>query len=54
MPATVKKVGKKWRVVEAGNGRIVKNRAGTAADGGGHRTREEALRQARAINRGSR
>lgn len=52
MPATVKKVGKKWRVVET-SGKLVR-RKGTPVDGGGHRTREAAQRQARAINRGSR
>jgi hypothetical protein len=51
MPATVKRVGSKWRVVEAGTGKVVKNRSGTAVDAGGHRSREAALRQARAINR---
>ena len=50
MPATVKRVGAKWRVVEP-SGKVVKNAAGTAVDGGGHRSREAALRQARAINR---
>lgn len=49
MPATVKKLGKKWRVVEK-SGRPVRNKAGTAVDGGGHSTRAKALSQARAIN----
>jgi hypothetical protein len=51
MPAKVAKRGGKFRVVEARTGRIVKNKAGTAADGGGHRSRARAQAQARAINR---
>ena len=50
MPVKVVKRGNKYRVVES-NGRIVKNKSGTAVDGGGHRTRIAATRQARAINR---
>ena len=49
MPATTKKVGTKWRVVEPG-GRLVRNKKGTAVDGGGHDTETGAKRQARAIN----
>ena len=50
MPVTVSKRGPKFRVVEAGSGKIVKNRAGTAVDGGGHASKSKASRQARAIN----
>lgn len=50
MPVTAKKVGKKYRVVEAETGAIAKNKAGTAADGGGHATMMAATRQARAMN----
>ena len=49
MPATVKKIGNKWRVVEA-DGTIVKNKSGTPVDGAGHATHAQAVRQARAIN----
>jgi hypothetical protein len=51
MPAKVVKRGRKYRVVEARTGKVVKNKAGTAVDGGGHRTRSRASAQARAINR---
>ena len=50
MPATVVKVGEKYRVVEADTGAIVRNDKGAPVDGGGHDTRQEALDQARAIN----
>jgi len=50
MPATVRFVGDKYRVVEASDGTIVKNDAGTAVDGGGHKTKAAAERQAKAIN----
>ena len=51
MPACVKRIRKKWRVVECSNGNIVKNKAGTSVDGGGHTSKGNALRQASAINR---
>lgn len=53
MPVKVVKRGDKYRIVEEVNGeeRIVKTGKGNAVDGGGHKTREEADRQARAINR---
>ncbi len=50
MPATVRFIKDKYRVVEADTGKVVKNKAGTAVDGGGHNTRVAAERQARAIN----
>jgi hypothetical protein len=52
MPAKVVKRGPKYRVVEP-SGRVVKNKAGTAVDGGGHKTKAKALAQARAINANS-
>jgi hypothetical protein len=51
MPVCVKKIKDKYRIVECSNNIITKNEAGTAVDGGGHETREAALRQMRAINR---
>ena len=50
MPVKVRKRRGKYRVVEAGSGRIAKSSKGNAADGGGHATKEKASRQARAIN----
>lgn len=49
MPYTVERRDGKFRVIEAHTGRVATNAAGTALDGGGHATREEADRQARAI-----
>lgn len=49
MPAKVRKRGNKWRVVEP-DGTLVKNSAGTPVDGGGHRSKHKAMRQASAIN----
>lgn len=48
MPAFVKKMGGKWRVVDRQG--ILKNKAGTAVDGAGHGKREDAEAQARAVN----
>ena len=53
MPVKPEKRGGKYRVVEAGSGRVAKNSSGTAVDGGGHKTRDKALKQCRAINRNS-
>lgn len=53
MPAKAAKRGSKWRVVES-NGKLVRNRAGTPVDGGGHRGKAKAQRQAAAINRNKR
>lgn len=52
MPAFVRKRGNKFRVMENKGGKtvVVKNRSGTAVDGGGHSSRKAAERQARAIN----
>lgn len=49
MPVHVKKIGKKYRLVDP-DGSIVKNKGGTAADGGGHTTHGQAVAQAQAIN----
>ncbi len=51
MPVKTVKRGTKFRVVESSTNKITKNKAGTAVDGGGHRTRLQAQRQASAINR---
>lgn len=40
----------KFRVVEAASGQVAKTKSGSAADGGGHHTKESAEAQARAIN----
>ena len=50
MPVKVKEVGGTFRVVESETELISKNRAGTAVDGGGHRSRAAAIRQVNAIN----
>ena len=50
MPAKAEKRGDVYRVVEAGSGVLVRNDAGTPVDGRGHRTRDAAQAQARAIN----
>jgi len=48
MPLKVKKIGKKYRLVEP-DGAIAKNRRGTAIDGGGHSSSTAATKQAQAI-----
>ena len=52
MPVTCKLKEGKWRVVEPG-GKIAKNDKGTAVDGGGHETKTQCQRQAKAINANS-
>lgn len=49
MPAKVQKRGDRFRVVEAEDNELVK-RNGKPVDGGGHKSREKARAQARAIN----
>ena len=49
MPVKVARRGDKFRVVEA-DGTIAMGAKGAARDGGGHRSRAKAERQARAIN----
>ena len=51
MPVCVKKIKDKYRIVECSDQTIAKNKAGTAIDGGGHRSREAAIKQMRAVNR---
>lgn len=43
-------MGGKWRVVEQATGKIAKNKAGTALDGGGHSDKKAALAQVGAVN----
>ncbi len=50
MPVKIAKRGGKFRVIEAATGRIAKNRAGTAIDGGGHGSKARALAQVGAVN----
>lgn len=50
MPVKVKKISGSFRVVESSTEKIVKNRAGTAVDGGGHRSQAAAVRQVNALN----
>lgn len=49
MPVHVAKRDGKYRVVDP-NGKIAKNKGDTAADGGGHKSKDAAAAQARAIN----
>jgi len=51
MPVKALKRGPVYRIVEAATGRITRNKSGTSVDGGGHKTREKAMKQASAINR---
>lgn len=47
----VKKIGSKYRLVEKGTGRIARlESTGTARDGGGHRSKAKAARQAGYVN----
>lgn len=50
MPVKIDKRKGKFRVVEVDTGRIAKNKAGTAIDGGGHATKAGAQKQASATN----
>ena len=50
MPLTVKKIKDKFRVVEIKTGKIAKNAAGTAIDGGGHSSEASAKKQMAAVN----
>ncbi len=50
MPVRVIKQGPKFRVVEGPQGKIAKNKGGSAVDGGGHITKEKAIKQSQAIN----
>ena len=50
MPLTVKKIKDKHRVVEIKTGKIAKNAAGTAIDGGGFDSEAQAKKQMAAVN----
>lgn len=50
MPLTVKKIGKKYRVIEKNTGKPAKNAAGTALDGGGHSSKAQAESQISGIS----
>lgn len=50
MPVCVKKMQEKWRIVECRDGTLVRNDGGNPVDGGGHSSKEKALKQATAIN----
>lgn len=50
MPVMMKKVGGKYRVVEAASGKIATTKNRKAHDGGGHKSREQAIAQVQAIN----
>lgn len=49
MPLKIQKRGDKFRIVEP-SGRIAKNNAGTAIDGGGKKSKASVQRQIQAIN----
>ena len=49
MPVRVVKMGPRYRVVES-TGKIAKNKKGNTIDGGGHSTKEKAIKQSQAIN----
>lgn len=49
MPVKVAKRGDRFRVVEM-DGKIAKNQAGTALDGGGKKSKAAAQRQVSAVN----
>jgi hypothetical protein len=52
MPVQVKKINDMWRLVEFIEERFViaKNRGGSPIDGGGHRMRNRAMAQMKAVN----
>jgi len=50
MPVCVKKIQDMYRIVECDDNSIAKNEAGTAIDGGGHKTRQAAIKQMQAVN----
>jgi len=50
VPVKVIKRNKKFRIVESKSGKIAKNAAGTAIDGGGKASRAEIQEQATAVN----
>jgi len=50
MPVIIKKRGDRFRIVEKNTGKIAKNKAGTALDGGGHKSKAAADKQRSAVN----
>lgn len=50
MPVCVKKVKDKYRIVNCTSQQIETNKSGTPLDGGGHNSKDAAMRQMRAIN----
>jgi len=50
MPLKVVKRGDSYRLIEATTGRIAKNKGGSAVDGGGHKSKSKAQKQASAVN----
>ena len=50
MPVVTKKRGDKYRVIEKETGKIAKNKTGTSLDGGGHKSKAAAEKQASAVN----
>ena len=50
MPVRVVKIGPRYRVVESVGHKIAKNKNGSSLDGGGHATRDKAVKQVQAIN----
>lgn len=50
MPVSVARRKGIFRIIEATTGKIAKNKAGTAVDGGGHSSRKRATSQVAAIN----
>lgn len=50
MPYDTKKVKGKIRIVDKSTGKIAKNAAGTAVDGGGHENMAKANKQKAALN----
>jgi hypothetical protein len=49
MPVRVRKMNKRWRLIES-SGTLAVTRSGAARDGGGHTIKKTAERQAKAIN----
>lgn len=49
MPLTVHKRDGKYRLINKTTGRIEKNKNGKPIDGGGHISKEKAMRQVKAI-----
>ena len=50
MSVEVKKIGSKYRLVQEGKRAIERTEYGVARDGGGHKSKAKALRQAGYIN----